>query len=208
MAGTGRWRGTILVAIAMAAFAGHAQVASSKDGDAKESAGAKPAGQTGAWVVRQPYKDNPLKEAVLGGVAEHDSWQGKAELELNCRPGNGVVYVEMHANVTGSGFDVDPFEGPGGAGEKSKGLKVELGGQSWMQSFSGFYIENDVFVFSSAMAGDEARALVADATGGQALVLEISAAGEKGTALKGKFMLPREAKAVRAAMAPCMEEKK
>jgi hypothetical protein len=133
-------RGVMLLAMVAVVSAGRAQ-------DAQ-------AGTTGTWVVRQPYEDNPLKEAVLAGGAEREGWKGKAELQLNCRPGNDLVYVEMHLNATGSGFDVDPFEGPGGAGEKSKGMKVAVGAQSWTQSFSGFYLEGDTFVFSSAMPGD------------------------------------------------------
>ena len=181
------------------------QKGSATAGDSDE---AKAEAKTGAWVVRQPYKGNPLQEAVLAGGAEREGWKGKAELQLNCRPGNDVVYVEMHLNATGSGFDVDPFEGPGGAGEKSKGMKVAVGAESWTQSFSGFYLEGDTFVFSSAMPGDEASAVVADAAGGQTLTVEIAPAVGKGAALTGSFVLPHEAKAVRAAVTPCMAGKK
>jgi hypothetical protein len=48
---------------------------------------------------------------------------------------------------------------------------------------------------------------VADAAGGQTLVVEIAPADGKGAALTGKFVLPHEAKAVRAAVTPCMAAK-
>jgi hypothetical protein len=210
-------RGVMLLAMVAVVSAGRAQDAQAGTIAAKaqqkgsatagDSDAAKAEAKTGAWVVRQPYKDNPLKEAVLAGGAEREGWKGKAELQLNCRPGNDLVYVEMHLNATGSGFDVDPFEGPGGAGEKSKGMKVAVGAQSWTRSFSGFYLEGDTFVFSSAMPGDEALAVVADAGGGQTLAVEIAPADGKGAALTGTFVLPHEAKAVRAAVGPCMEGK-
>jgi hypothetical protein len=171
------------------------------DQAAQEQATGKP----GAWEVRQPYKGNPLKEAVLDGAAEHDGWRGKAQLELNCRPGNGEVYGEIHLDATGSGFDVDPFEGPGGAGEKGNGMTVELGAEKWTQSFSGFYLEGNTFVFSSAMPEGEARSVVSDSASGGTLSVAIAPANAKGTPLKAEFQLPHEAKAVRAAMAPCME---
>jgi hypothetical protein len=166
----------------------------------KQEAPSKPA----AWVVRSPYKNNPLEEAVLEGDAHRNGWTGKAELQLNCRPGNDEVYVEMHLDARGSGFDVDPFEGPGGAGEKSKGMTVEVGALKWTQGFSGFYQENEIFVFSSAMPQDEARAIVADAAGGQTLKLEIAPADGKGAELKASFPLPHEVKDARKAMEPCM----
>jgi hypothetical protein len=160
--------------------------------------------RAGAWVVREPYKNNPLKEAALAGEAHRENWTGKAELQLNCRPGNDEAYVEMHLDTRGSGFDVDPFEGPGGAGEKRKGLTVEIGAAKWTQSFSGFYQENEIFVFSSAMPVDEARAVVADASGGQMLKLEIAPSDGKGAALQASFTLPHEMKEARKAMEPCM----
>lgn len=193
-----RQRALLLVVV----FAGVATVQSgiAQQAAAKPEAQAKP----GAWTVREPYKNNPLKEAVLAGEAQRESWTGKAELQLNCRPGNDEVYVEMHLDARGSGFDVDPLEGPGGAGEKSKGLTVEVGTAKWTQSFSGFYQENEIFVFSSAMPQDEARAIIADSAGGQTLKLEITPANGKGPALKGSFPLPHDAKEARKAMEPCL----
>src|SRR5579862_1476764 len=77
------------------------------------------------WRIESPYPNNPLKQALLSGNASHSDLNTKSELQIECRPDADGPRINLILTPSGVKFDADPFEGPGGLGERRK-LQVFL----------------------------------------------------------------------------------
>lgn len=96
------------------------------------------------WVIDTPYHPNPLKTATLQGEAQFQDQQGPAWLVLSCRPDAPDAQLTLRvANNVIRHFPVGDFEGPGAAGERTPGVRIQSleleHGQAWTSS--GWYQE-------------------------------------------------------------------
>ncbi|HKS73571.1 MAG TPA: hypothetical protein VJQ82_10275 [Terriglobales bacterium] len=156
-----------------------------------------------SWKVTSPYPNNPLRQALLQGKASHAELSTKAELQLECRPdaeGPRLNLVSLPSQVK---FDADPFEGPGGLGERIK-LRVTLANTTWFHNFSGFYVDNKSFVFSFPLSDAEAKAA---ANASAQLITIVVNPARKGDPLVFRFDLPPASDTVRSMITPCLNKR-
>ncbi len=154
------------------------------------------------WKIEVPYPNNPLKQARLSGDAVHAGLSTKAELQIECRSDSDGPRINLVFTPKQVRFEADPFEGPGGLGERRK-LRVALGKNAWSHHFSGYYVESDSFVFSFALLPAEAREITSSAPQRHALTITVSPAKE-GAPLQFDFTLPANGDPVRKMIAPCL----
>ena len=155
------------------------------------------------WKVASPYPDNPLKQATLSGKATHGPLSDKAEMQLECRPdadGPRLNLISVPAQLK---FDADPFEGPGGLGERVK-LRLTLGNATWSHGFSGYYVDGKAFAFSFALSDAEARGMANRLAPSVTVAVEPA---KKGTPLVFHFDLPPASAAVSSMIAPCLNRR-
>lgn len=156
-----------------------------------------------SWKVESPYPNNPLKQARLPGKASHAELSTKAELQLECRPdaeGPRLNLVFLPSQVK---FDADPFEGPGGLGERTK-LGLTVNNTTWFHNFSGYYVDDKSFVFSFALSDAEAKAT---ANASAQLITIVVNSARKRAPLVFRFELPPASDAVRPMLTPCLNKR-
>jgi len=68
-----------------------------------------------------------LHEAVLGGAAHVGTREGHAAIVVGCRSDAKTRWVLLRVPEDGLGFPIDQFEGPGGAGESVRRVRIKLG---------------------------------------------------------------------------------
>jgi hypothetical protein len=154
------------------------------------------------WKIESPYPNNPLKQALLSGNASHSGLNTKSELQIECRADADGPRMNLVFTPAGVKFDADPFEGPGGLGERRK-LRVSLGRNEWPHHFSGYYVESNSFVFSFALLPAEARQITSAASEQQELTITVDPAKE-GAPLQFHFTLSAPSDPVRKMVAPCL----
>jgi hypothetical protein len=157
------------------------------------------------WTVRQPYADNPLQQALLAGHMQFANDKRDAELQLECRKPEAARINVLFPSV-GLAFDLDPFEGPPGIGQKEKLMEITVD-QSPPKNynFSGYYAESDRFAFSLALPAADMTRLVSNATTKEPLRIRISPANGKGSPLEFSFRLPSDNGPARAMVDPCLK---
>jgi len=162
------------------------------------------AAQQGAmgWRIQSPYPNNPLKQATLAGTASHAGLTAKAEVQLECRPDANGPRLNIVFTPKKVKFDADPFEGPGGLGERQK-LRAMLAKEHWEHHFSGYYVDADSFVLSLALEPAEARKIADETSEGEILTVSVAPA-KAGEVLRLVFHLPQGSDPVRAMLQPCL----
>jgi hypothetical protein len=125
-----------------------------------------------------------------------------AELQIECRPDAQGPRLNLLFEPTAVKFDADPFEGPGGSGERQR-LTVRLGHISWSHHFSGSYVEANKFVFSFALTRAEASQIASAGAQGQTLTISVDSA-KGGQPARFLFNLPSDSEPVRTMVTPCL----
>jgi hypothetical protein len=159
-------------------------------------------GSAHAWKIQSPNPDNPLKQAILPGNADHENRVTPAELQLDCRPDADGPRMNLVFAPAPVKSDADPFEGPGGLGERRK-LRVTLANATWPHHFSGYYVESNSFVFSFALTPAEARQITTSSSQEQSLTITVDPA-KPGEPVRFLFRLPTDGAPARAMVAPCL----
>jgi hypothetical protein len=158
---------------------------------------------TPVWKVESPYPTNPLKEALLSGKASHGDLSTKAEMQLECRPDSEGPRVNLISVLSQVKFNSDPFEGPGGLGERTK-LRLTLANTTWFHNFSGYYVDDKSFVLSFALSDAEARGIASASA--KSVMITVNSA-KKGEPLAFQFELPAPSAAVRSMIVPCLNKR-
>jgi hypothetical protein len=164
-----------------------------------------PAPRTGLWTIHQPYPNNSLRDATVSGSLAADGDTRSAELQIECRAPE-LPRLSLLFPSPGLKFNLDPFEGPPGIGQKRKLLAMTLDRDPpRTYFFSGYYVESDRFVFAFALTRADARRLVSAA--GKPLRIRVSPADGHGRPLDLTFTLPADSAPVRDVAKPCLEPK-
>ena len=163
-----------------------------------------PTPRSDAWTVHQPYSNNPLRQALVVGSLSIDGEIRPAELQIECRAPELARFNLLFA-PTNLKFNVDPFEGPPGIGQKRKLLATQLAGEVPQAHFSsGFYVESDQFVFAVAPTRSETSRIVSADFAGKQLKVQVSPANGKGNPLLFTFTLPTDNTPAHEVAKPCL----
>jgi len=160
---------------------------------------------TPSWKIHSPYPNNPLRQAVLRGTASQGRLTTKTDMQLECRPDGDGPRLNLIFTPSEVKFDADPFEGPGGLGERTS-LRLTLGKTTWSHHFSGYFVDANQFVLSFALSSAEAR-LSTSATSAQPLTISLDPA-KPGEPLRFMFELPPASDAVRGMVTPCLNPRR
>lgn len=155
---------------------------------------------TPGWTVAKSNPDSPLQTATLAGTAKVGNRTLPAQLVIGCRPD-----ADMTTNLAiprALGFDTDPFEGPGGIGERQRRLTIALAGdRSAPRNVSGWWSENEVFTFGFSLPREDAERWLSQP--GRALAAEIRPPDAGKPALALTFRLPEDAAGLKQVVGPC-----
>jgi hypothetical protein len=163
-----------------------------------------PTPRSDAWTVRQPYSNNPLRQAMVVGSLSIDGEIHPAQLQIECRAPELARFNLLFA-PTSLKFNVDPFEGPPGIGQKRKLLVMQLAGEvPKPHFFNGFYVESDRFVFAVAPTRTEASRILSADFAGKQLKVQVSPANGKGNPLLFTFTLPTDNTPAHEVAKPCL----
>jgi hypothetical protein len=167
---------------------------------------ARPVPRLDAWMISQPYPNNPLRLATLEGSVAIAGETRSADLQIECRaPQLARLNLLFRANLE---FNLDPFEGPPGIGQKRKLLAMPLGeGPPRTYFFSGFYVESNRFVFAFAPSRADVWGLLSNESAGKPIRIQVSPADGKGDPLIFSFTLPADNAPARNIAQPCVESK-
>jgi len=159
------------------------------------------------WTITQPYPNNPLRQATITGSVSVAGTSREAELQIECRSPE-PPRINLLFRSPSLQFDLDPFEGPPGIGQKRKLLQIQLDADPpAAYFFSGFYIESDVFVFATAPLRARMSQIVSAAAAGKPIRIQVSPADGKGDPLVFIFTLPSASAPVRDIARPCLNSK-
>ncbi|MGK9168290.1 hypothetical protein KXR53_18410 [Inquilinus limosus] len=152
------------------------------------------------WTVAKPYPDNPLQTATLAGTAKVGDRALPAQLTIGCRPDADMT--TSLAIPRALGFDTDPFEGPGGIGERQRRLTIALAGdRSAPRHVSGWWGEDEVFTFGFSLSREDAERWLSQP--GRGLAAEIRPPDAGKPALAFTFRLPDDAAGLKQVVGPC-----
>jgi hypothetical protein len=167
-----------------------------------------PAARTDVWTIHQPYADNPLRQAAVAGSLTAAGTSRPAELQIECRAPE-LALLNLFFRSTDLKFDLNPFEGPPGVGQKRKLLAIELDGHLPPPAyfFSGAYVEADRFVFSLAPSRTDMRNFVSMGAARKKIRIQVSPAEGKGSPLMFIFTVPADNAPVLDVANPCLESK-
>ena len=160
---------------------------------------------TPSWKIKSPYPNTPLRQAVLRGTASQGRLTTRADMQMECRPDGDGPRLNLVFTPAEVKFDADPFEGPGGLGERTS-LRLTLGKTTWSHHFSGYFVEANQFVLSFALSSAEAR-LATSATSPVPLTISLDPA-KPGEPLRFLFELPPGNEAVRGMVTPCLNPRR
>lgn len=157
------------------------------------------------WTVSKPLPDNPLQVAGLDGEATVGRSRFPARLEVACRPDSPPLRLSLHVSDQLGGWDVRPFEGPGGLGERRK-LKLGVSGlrRSVDSHFAGWYETSGRFVFEWPSQGEF---FAWQSATHKELLVTIDGASRKHGKLVARFALPTSSQAALAVAQPCLGKK-
>lgn len=159
------------------------------------------------WSVSQPYPNNPLRLVTAAGSATNAGETRSAELQIECRAPQ-LARLNLRFRAQGLTFNVDPFEGPPGIGQKRKLLTMQLDSAAAVPHFSnGFYAESDVFVFAVAPSRSEMSHIVDANAAGKQFEVHVSPADGRGYPLVFHFTLPANNAAAEDVARPCNNSK-
>jgi hypothetical protein len=163
--------------------------------------------QPPAWKASQRYPNNPLRAAITTGSVTFAKESRPAELEIECRAPQ-LARINLRFPASDLRFDLDPFEGPPGIGQKRKLLTMQLDNNDPVpQFFNGFYVESNVFVFEIAPPRAKMAKLVSQASAGKPLTIKVSPADGKGESLAFGFILPADHQPALNVAKPCNDSK-
>ena len=101
-----------------------------------------------------------------------------------------------------TGFNLDPFEGPPGVGQKRKLLDFTLDQRPpHAYNFSGFYIESNRFVFSFALSHTDMQRMMSATT--KRVQVQVTPADGQASPLSFDFPLPFDPSPLQATTKPC-----
>ncbi|MGR2660970.1 hypothetical protein [Chromobacterium haemolyticum] len=157
------------------------------------------------WTVSKPYPDKPLQVASLDGEATVGRSRFPVMLELACRADSPPLRMSLHVSDQLGGWDVRPFEGPGGLGERRK-LKLGMAGlrRGTDSHFAGWYEADGRFVFEWPSQGEF---FAWQSATHKELLVTIDGASRKHGKLEARFTLPPSSQAALAVALPCMGKK-
>jgi hypothetical protein len=167
----------------------------------------------GQWIVDRPAAGvgNPLASATLRGVANVEDRTQPSLLVIKCRADDGGAGLWAELGVHRElGFDVDPFEGPGGVGGSKRLLSIAWpGAASESHLVAGWWSAEwpDMFVFSGSMNRPGSKATLAArvlASAGREVVFTVRDAQGDGQPVKARFHLPVDAAALTDAIQACL----
>lgn len=160
-----------------------------------------------AWTISQPYPSNPLRQAIAAGSVSVAGASREAELQIECRAPE-LARVNLVFRSPSLQFDLDPFEGPPGIGQKRKLLQMQVGADPRVSYFfSGFYVESDVFVLAIAPPRTRTSEIVSVASAGKPMRIQVSPADGKGDPLVFAFTLPAMSDPALDVAKPCLVSK-
>ena len=158
------------------------------------------------WQVTQPYQGNPLKTAMLTGTAQYLGRQGRATLTVVCRPdaGRPSAQLGIDEKLAGS-FPVDPFEGPGGIGEKKRLVRVTLGGDAKPRSFTSTASRQEQIAFEWTFNPPKAEFQRWIKSAGKTITVAVAEPDGKGRQLQATFQLPAVSQPFSEMVMPCLK---
>jgi hypothetical protein len=167
----------------------------------------KPAPRADAWTISQPYPNNPLRQATVLGSVSVAGASREAELQIECRAPE-LPRVNLLFRSTSLQFDLDPFEGPPGIGQKRKLLQIQLDAHPRASYFfSGFYVESNIFVLAIAPPRAKTSEIVSVASAGKSIRIQVLPADGKGDPLVFNFTLPAASAPALEVAKPCLASK-
>ena len=168
-----------------------------------QEAATRPVAEKNLWMVYQPYAGNPLRDAITAGSLTFGTETRAAELEIECRAPQ-LARMNLRFPAENLKFNLDPFEGPPGIGQKRKLLSIKLAGYTAVaHTFNGFYVESNVFVLAVAPSRSEMRRIASTNAAKTLLRVQVSAADDKGEPLIFHFTLPADNALAREVIRPC-----
>lgn len=153
-----------------------------------------------ALPLWQPVRqaDGSLAEVTVAGRADTGRQRAPASLALACRPGAATLALRLPEPALG--FDLAPFEGPDGAGQRAQLARLYLGRERGQPvALSGWRGEAQPFQFSLQLPPASVPRLFK----AKELTLRIRAAGGKRGQLQLQFALPPDTRPLRKVLANC-----
>lgn len=152
------------------------------------------------WKVTRPLAGTPLVEASIEGRADSLRRRAAASLVVSCRADAPPATLSVLLPTTGLGFDLEPFEGPEGAGQRSSLARLYLGRERGQPvAVSGWRFDAGQFRLSMHLPAQEVPRLLQT----HSVELKVSAANGKRGDLRLSFVLPDEVQPLRTALAGC-----
>jgi len=170
-------------------------------------AGAADASAPASWVVTDAIVGSPLRQASLSGQGKVGKAVFPVALTLTCRADQPVMHLTLEVPDSIPGWDVAPFEGPQGMGQRRSMLSVLMKGSRYVSTYrtSGWHSDGGHFNFG--WTPDEAFLERVPVTGTHLLV-KIEPAKRIYKELEARFDFPSDASAMLAAMSSCRAEGK
>ncbi|RXZ43121.1 hypothetical protein [Crenobacter cavernae] len=151
-----------------------------------------------SWQLAEPVAD-PI-EARVKGTVSFGRESVPAELALSCRRDAPPAWTSVRLLGKPKGFDLAPFEGPGGAGEKGRLASYAVGRARFLPvKVSGAWAESGVFGLTFALPAREAAALV-DV---RQLQFRLKPAKGRASPLEARFDLPGDSAPLRRTLQGC-----
>lgn len=159
------------------------------------------------WVVTDPVVGSPLRRASLAGTGKAGKAEFPATLQLTCRADQPVMHLQLEIPDSIPGWDVKPFEGPTGIGQRRSMLSVLIKGSRYVANHrvSGWFSDGGKFNFS--WTPDQAF-LERVPVSGTHLLVKIEPFKRRSPLLETRFDFPGDATAMLEAMSACRAEAK
>jgi hypothetical protein len=153
-----------------------------------------------AWKVNRPVSGSPLVEAGIEGRADSLRRRVPASLVVSCRADAPPATLSVLLPATGLGFELEPFEGAEGAGQRSSLARLYLGRERGQPvAVIGWRADAGLFRLSMHLPAQQVQRLLQT----HSVVLKVSTADGKRGDLRLSFVLPDEAQPLRTALAGC-----
>ncbi|GGY18528.1 hypothetical protein [Paludibacterium paludis] len=159
------------------------------------------------WIVTEPVAGSPLRQAALTGKGKAGKAEFSAVLTLTCRADQPVMQLALEVPDAIPGWDVSPFEGPQGIGQRRSLLTVSMKNSRFTSRHrvSGWRSGEHAFAFG--WKPDNAFLERVPVTGTH-LVIKIEAAKRRDPVLEAEFDFPEDASAMLGAVSACRAEAK
>ncbi len=156
------------------------------------------------WAGETSVDGSVLKRTWLSGHAVLGSRESSAEFQVECRADAESARLNLQFLPDALEFDVGPYEGPGAYSGSHHVLTLKVGAAtSHSHTVSGFFVEHNLFVVSTALSQAETKALL----GGKGQVELRLQTSKVGQPLLANFQLPRDSAPAAVVLTPCIHKR-